>query len=652
MLVDTPNRTQPSILCVDDTPANLFATESIFSGLDLRFITATSGQEAIELCQRHDYAVILMDVMMPGMDGIEAAARIRRQERNGYTPLIFVTAYPLDQMKKLEGYGLGAIDYIQKPVAPEILRSKVKVFLDLQRRQEELRESQLRESRARWEAERLREELERNKEIAEMSASYRLFVDSVKDYAIFLLSTEGKVLTWNPGVKRILGYEKEEIESLYLSSIFTEDDKERNVPAEELRKATIHDRAEDTRWHVRKNGSLFWADGIVVSLRENGELKGFAKLLRDRTEGKLAEEALLVSEERLRLATESNHLGTWDWNLVTGDMSWSDRARALCGIGSGAELRYETLLRSVHPEDRERVEAAIGRAKDPASGGDCSVEYRTVGGGAERWLSLRAKVFFDGVGQPIRMLATCWDITERKRMENELRRSNEDLERFAHLASHDLQEPLRTVATHLQIVERRTGGSLDPETLEHIQFAVDGAQRMRGLVQELIAYSRVGATPLHLKPIDCRKVLDEVLGNLKTAIQETGAIVTWDSLPQVQGDQVQLAQLFQNLLENAIKYRGKEPPRIHFGVVKKEAGWLFCVRDNGIGISPENASRIFQPFVRLHRCAEAAGSGLGLSVCKRIVERHGGEIWVESVPGQGASFYFLLGEAGGSHVPS
>jgi light-regulated signal transduction histidine kinase (bacteriophytochrome) len=241
------------------------------------------------------------------------------------------------------------------------------------------------------------------------------------------------------------------------------------------------------------------------------------------------------------------------------------------------------------------------------------------------------------------------DITERKRMEvalqektKELAQSNEDLEQFAYVASHDLQEPLRMVASYVQLLARRYKGKLDSDANEFIDFAVDGAVRMRKLISDLLTYSRVGTQGKELSPTDTEAVLGQSINDLKVAIEENGALVTHDPLPTVMADRSQLGQLLQNLIGNAIKFRGSEPPRIHISASRTGNGWTFSVRDNGIGIAPEYAERIFVIFQRLHHREEYAGTGIGLAVCKKIVERHGGRIWVKSEIGKGATFYFIL----------
>jgi PAS domain S-box-containing protein len=240
------------------------------------------------------------------------------------------------------------------------------------------------------------------------------------------------------------------------------------------------------------------------------------------------------------------------------------------------------------------------------------------------------------------------DISMRKDAEanlvekiEELNRSNEELEQFAYVASHDLQEPLRMVASYTQLLGKRYKGKLDSDADEFIAFAVDGANRMQRLIQDLLTYSRVGKRGLELLDVSSDRALRQAVVNLRGAIEESGAFVTHDPLPQVMADEVQLVQLFQNLVGNAIKYQGPGAPHIHISAVKDGASrWIFSVKDDGLGIDSQFFERIFGMFQRLHKRDEFEGTGMGLAICKKIVERHGGNISVESKPGLGSTFHF------------
>ncbi|MFA4901124.1 MAG: ATP-binding protein [Desulfobaccales bacterium] len=241
------------------------------------------------------------------------------------------------------------------------------------------------------------------------------------------------------------------------------------------------------------------------------------------------------------------------------------------------------------------------------------------------------------------------ELDERRKAERqlaqyaeELTRSNAELEQFAYVASHDLQEPLRMVASFTQLLGKRYRGKLDQDADEFIGFAVDGATRMQRLINDLLAYSRVGTRAKSFQFTDCNIVFRQTRDNLAKAIEDSGAIIFQDPLPTVEGDEMQLMQLFQNLVANAIKFRGAEPPQIQVSAKQKGTEWVFAVKDNGIGIAPEHQERIFSIFQRLHQRSEYPGTGIGLAICKKIVERHGGRIWVQSQSGNGSTFYFSI----------
>jgi two-component system sensor histidine kinase/response regulator len=234
------------------------------------------------------------------------------------------------------------------------------------------------------------------------------------------------------------------------------------------------------------------------------------------------------------------------------------------------------------------------------------------------------------------------EIGVREEVQRALQSSNAELEQLAYVASHDMQEPLRMVASYLQLVAQRYQGKLDADADEFIGFAVDGAKRMQALINDLLSYSRVGTKARPLAPTNCEATVATAISDLSVAIREIGARITHGPLPVVMADAMQLTQLFQNLLGNAIKFRGAEPPRVHIDAEPVGADWCFSVRDNGIGIAPEYFERIFVLFQRLHGRREYSGTGIGLALCKKIVERHGGRIWVESTPGAGSVFRFTI----------
>jgi light-regulated signal transduction histidine kinase (bacteriophytochrome)/HAMP domain-containing protein len=229
-----------------------------------------------------------------------------------------------------------------------------------------------------------------------------------------------------------------------------------------------------------------------------------------------------------------------------------------------------------------------------------------------------------------------------EQMVTELERSNRELRQFAYVASHDLQEPLRMVASYAELLGARYRGKLDDKADQYISYAVDGAHRIQQLIQDLLEYSRIDTRSGDLGQIDCNNILREALINMGSTIKESNADITNDNLPTIIGDHSQMAQVFQNLIGNAIKFRNEREPRVHVSTKEEKNEWVFSIQDNGIGIEPEYLERIFVVFQRLHSQSEYSGTGIGLAICKKIVERHGGRIWVESEPGRGSTFSFTI----------
>ena len=363
---------------------------------------------------------------------------------------------------------------------------------------------------------------------------------------------------------------------------------------------------------------------------------------------KQAEASLRENEERFRKSFELASSGVAHVGLDGRFVRVNRRLTEILGYDE-AELIGRSVKDVSHPEDRDVTDEqrALVRAGQRES---VRFEKRYLRkGGAPVWVSLGVALVRDASGAPQYEIAMFDDITERKQAEaalseahEELKRSNSELEQFAYVASHDLQEPLRMVSSYTQLLERRYQEKLDADAREFMGFVVDGATRMKQLIEDLLAYSRVGTKGRDFKSVELEKPLSRALANLKAAIDESAAAVSFDPLPALPADEAQLAQVFQNLIGNALKFRSGAAPRIHVSALEKDREWEFAVRDNGIGIEPQYFERIFMMFQRLHSKGEYPGTGIGLAIVKKIVERHGGRVRVESTPGEGSAFIFTL----------
>jgi light-regulated signal transduction histidine kinase (bacteriophytochrome) len=310
--------------------------------------------------------------------------------------------------------------------------------------------------------------------------------------------------------------------------------------------------------------------------------------------------------------------------------------------GNPQEVSFQDWLSSVYTEDRLAVERALRQASPGVD--SIRYEFRLAGDGAPRWFATKAQVFYNTHGAPVRVIGTDMEVTERKRIELALKRSNDDLSQFAFMISHDLQEPLRSITSFTELLHLNYSHAFDEEGASYLSYVAEGGRRMSAMITELLAFCGIQNAAPGSEPVALEDVLRGVLANVSTALEESGGIITHDNLPVVVGDPTQLAEVFQNLIANSLKYRkSDEPVRIHVSCRRGANEYVFSVTDNGVGFDQKYAEEIFGMFKRLHG-REINGSGIGLAVVKKIVERHGGRIWAESSPGQGARFSFTLPE--------
>jgi PAS domain S-box-containing protein len=480
--------------------------------------------------------------------------------------------------------------------------------------------------------------------LRESQEQYRMLLDGVEDHAIFMMDPQGQIVSWNAGAERTKGYTADEIIGHNFSNFFPPEDIERGRPEEVLRITAASGRHEEQGMRVRKDGSRFLASVTFTALRDPaGNLRGFSEFSHDLSKSKEAEAKyrglLEAAPDAMVVVNQGGEIVLLN---VQAEKQFGYRRDELLGqkvkniIPEGfAERLIADDLRSAEDALAQQIGTGIeliGRRKD----------------GSEFPIEIMLSPLENAQGTLV--TAAIRDITTRKMAEanlllkvKELNRSNEELGQFAYIASHDLQEPLRMVASYTQLLSRRYKGKLDADADEFIAFAVDGASRMQRLIQDLLAYSRVGTKGSDLLDISSEDALQQALINLHGAIEESGALVTHDPLPTVFADETQLTQLFQNLVGNAIKYQRPGVPRVHISAaVNGGKKWTFSVRDNGLGIDPQYFEKIFGMFQRLHKREAFAGTGIGLAICKKIVEQHGGSITVESQPEQGSTFRFVL----------
>jgi signal transduction histidine kinase/CheY-like chemotaxis protein len=507
------------ILLVDDTPDNLVSIEAALSGLGEELVLASSGKEALRHLLQEDFAAILLDVRMPDMDGFETAELIRSRPRSRQTPILFLTGYRNEE-HLFRGYDLGAVDFLFKPIVPEVLRSKVAVFVDLSRSSATLKQQ----------ADALRKQAE---VLQKAELKFRSLLEAAPDPMV-VCREDGEILMVNSQTEVLFHCGRDQLLSGNITGL---------VPG----------------WRFRRRSG--WDDS-PAAVRDSSAVQAVELT------------ALPVGAAPVPVEISFSPLMTEDGLVIT------------------------SAIRDI--SERKKTEEQIRQL-------NASLEERVL---------------------------------ERT---DALLRSNEELQQFAYIASHDLQEPLRTVSIHAQLLAKRCEGRLQEDAAQSITFIVEGAERMERLIHDLLDFSRVEARGADFfVKMSCDESLDDAIRNLHSLIQESGATITRGSLPSITGDPVQMTRLFQNLLVNAIKYRSDEPPCIHVAAVDRESDWLFSVRDNGIGIEPQYAEKVFGVFKCLHPRDKRSGSGMGLAICRKIVSRHEGRIWVESELGKGATFFFTL----------
>ncbi len=492
---------------------------------------------------------------------------------------------------------------------------------------------------------------ERNGSLVQMEARYHGLLEAAPD-AMVVVNQEGAIVLLNVQAEKQFGYSRDELVGQRVKNIIPEGFAERLIADGTRTGAEALAQQIGTGIELiaqRKDGSEFPIE-IMLSPLESAEGILVTAAIRDISVRKAAERRLAQMEGRYRGLLEAAP----DAMVVVNQ----DGAIVLLNVQAEKQFGYSRdelvgqKVKNIIPEGfAERLVADALRSEEDALAQQIGTGIELTGrrkNGSDFPIEIMLSPLESAEG--ILVTAAIRDITKRKKAEahllqkvDELKRSNEELGQFAYVVSHDLQEPLRMVASYTQLLAKRYKGKLDSDADEFISFAVDGASRMQRLIQDLLAYSRVGTQEQDLLDTSSENALQQALINLRGAIEESGALVTSSSLPTVPADEVQLIQLFQNLVGNAIKYQGPGVPRVHISASKNShEEWIFSVQDNGLGIDPQYFEKIFGLFQRLHKREEFAGTGIGLAICKKIVERHGGNISVESQSGHGSTFRFAL----------
>ena len=527
-----------------------------------------------------------------------------------------------------------------------------------------------------WHHTDITERKEAENELKESENRFRTFFENIMD-AVLLTIPDGTILAANPAAEQLFGYTEEEICKIGRNGLL--DTQDPNLPIL-IKERALQGKVKGELTFIRKNGSKFPGEMSTSVFKDGSGNERTSMVIRDITERRKVEEEkqellekeqklteeLTASNEELQSITEELHKSNEELRQYSEMLSTiydlnpdaivlttlSDSKIIDCNqeyLNQIGYTREETIGRTSTElnllNSEERIDY-IDETREKKSVSNYELRVRRKDG---LFIDVQYSARYITVNNEPIILNIGHDISNRKMRDKKLKeamdeliRSNKELERFAYVSSHDLQEPLRMITLYSQLLERRYKDSLDDDADDFIEYIVENAKRMKYLIDDLLEYSRVTSQAKEFENIDFEKLLDNVLSNLSILISENSVNVTHESLPMVFADKNQMLQVFQNLISNAIKFRGKVSPKIDISARKVYEEWIFAVKDNGIGISPKHREQIFEVFKRLHTREEYPGTGIGLSIAQKIVERHNGRIWVESELGEGSTFYFTI----------
>ncbi|MCU0399785.1 MAG: PAS domain-containing protein [Algoriphagus sp.] len=485
-------------------------------------------------------------------------------------------------------------------------------------------------------------------QIQESLENHNALLESIGD-SFYAFDKEYRVTYWNPTVEKLTGVKQEDI----LGKCIWEFIPEVNEEIIEAYKIALNEKKK-VNFETYDHWFKAWLEVTIYPTQQ-----GVSVVIRDISSKKSSEQQIQEFNERFALITKASHDAIWDWNILTGEHYWGEGFNMIFDEDvAGVQMDHDRWKNSIHPDDRDRVSKVLMDILNDPKKNSFESEYRFIkSNGTEIYLVDKGTVVRDLDGKPTRMVGAIQNITRRKAYEQSLKIlntelaksirdleiSNKELEQFAFVASHDLQEPLRMITSFLTLIEKRYADTIDERGQQYIRFAVDGAKRMREIILDLLEFSRIGTVTEEKKLVNASDLVNEVLIVHKKTIREKQALVHLSQLPEILCHPNSIIQVFQNLISNALKYHeGSHRPEISIGFTEKKDSWQFSVSDNGIGIEKEYLEKIFVIFQRLHQKEQYSGTGIGLAICKKIVEFHGGKIWAESEVGKGSTFFFTV----------
>ncbi|MFP4297135.1 MAG: PAS domain S-box protein [Spirulinaceae cyanobacterium] len=458
------------------------------------------------------------------------------------------------------------------------------------------------------------------------------------------LDLSGQFIQVNQRLCDFLGYSKAELLNLSFQDITHPDDMHIDADcSQRFMRGELNDVIYEKRY-IHKNGSIRWVKVTVSTIyNEANQPQSVLGVIEDIHDHKLAQEALRLSEERFQEIAATLEQFFFVRCCQTGQYLYLSPAYEKIWQRSRTSLYADptSWIELVHPEDQDLVFSSIAEQQ---KGKSAYREYRIIRDNGEiRWIRAHVQVICAENGKPLRTIGIAEDITTLALQRQELARSNAELEQFAYVASHDLQAPLAVISGYAQLLQSQYQNQLGDRADTMLNGLVRSTQRMQSPIEDLLKYSSLDRETQPFQPWDCEQIVEDAIANLEVLISTHNATITYHNLPTIHGSRSQLLQLFQNLIANAIKYQARDRlPTIAITIEKQGPLYHFAVQDNGIGIAPQHQDRIFQLFERLQTAQDSSGSGIGLALCKKIIERHGGRIWVESVVNQGSTFYFTL----------